>query len=125
TRRDPSLAVPIELGAEFVHGVAPELREVAREAALAIVDIGGQRWYSSRGVLRQADDFWPLLNAVMKRLDEHREPDRSFQQFLNTRPGGARLAHARSLALQYVKGFHAADPARVSERALAEGGSPG
>ena len=61
----------------------------------------------------------------MSRLDAHRDPDRSFEQFLNTRPGGARLARARSLALQFVKGFHAADPARASERALAEGGSPG
>jgi monoamine oxidase len=29
------------------------------------------------------------------------------------------------MALQWVTGFHAADPARASERALAEGGSPG
>jgi len=125
TRRDPSLPVPIELGAEFVHGSALELREIAREARLAIVDIGGQRWQSNRGALRRADDFWTLLDAVMKRLDQKRKPDRSFQQFLDTRPGGARLARARWLALQYVKGFHAADPARVSERALADGGSPG
>jgi len=125
TRHDSSLPVPIELGAEFVHGVAPVLREIARDAALAILDNGGQRWQSNGRVLRRFDDFWPQLNEVMSRLDAHRDPDRSFEQFLNTRPGGARLARARSLALQFVKGFHAADPARASERALAEGGSPG
>jgi monoamine oxidase len=125
TRHDSSMPVPIELGAEFVHGVAPELREIARDAGLAIIDIGGQRWQSNGRGLRQLDDFWPLLEEVMSRLDEHRQPDRSFEQFLNTRPGGARLARARALALQFVEGFHAADPTRVSERALAEGGSPG
>lgn len=125
TRHDPLLPVPIELGAEFVHGVAPELREIAREAALAILDDGGQRWQSNGHALRRFDDFWPELNEVLSRLDAHRKPDRSFEQFLNTRPGGARLRGARSLALEFVKGFHAADPARVSERALAEGGSPG
>ena len=125
TRHDPSLPVPIELGAEFVHGVAPELREIASKAALAILDNGGQRWRSNGHALRRFDDFWPELNEVLSRLDSHREPDRSFEQFLNTRPGGARLAGARSLALEFVKGFHAADPGRVSERALAEGGSPG
>jgi len=125
TRHDASLPVPIELGAEFVHGVAPELREIASAASLAILDNSGQRWQTNGHVLRHLDDFWPLLNEVMSRLDAHREPDRSFQQFLNTRPGGARLARARSLALQFVQGFHAADPARASEQALAEGGSPG
>ena len=124
TRRDASLAVPIELGAEFVHGVAPELREIASEATLAILDNGGQRWQSNGHLLRRHDDFWPKLNEVMGRLDPHREPDRSFEEFLKSRPGGARLVSARSLALQFVKGFHAADPARASERALAEGGSP-
>ena len=125
TRHDASLPVPIELGAEFVHGVAPELREIGRDAALGILDNGGQRWLSNGRTLRRMDDFWPTLNAVMSRLDAHREPDRSFEQFMETHPGGARLARARELALQFVKGFHAADPARASERALAQGGSPG
>jgi len=125
TRRDPSLPVPLELGAEFVHGAAPELREIARDAQLAIVDIDGERWQSNGGSLRPLGDFWQLLESVMSKLDDNRRPDRSFQQFLNTRPGGARLAHARAVALQYVKGFHAAEPERISERALAEGGSPG
>ena len=51
TRHDSSLPVPIELGAEFVHGVAPELREIARDAALAIVDNDGQQWQSNGRVL--------------------------------------------------------------------------
>jgi len=124
TRRDPLLPVPIELGAEFVHGTAPELREIAREARLAIVDIDGQRWQSNGRTLRRLEDFWKILESVMSRLKK-RGPDRSFQEFLSTRPGGHRLAHARSFALQYVEGFHAADPSRISERALADGGSPG
>jgi monoamine oxidase len=125
TQRDPSLAIPIELGAEFVHGEAPELREIARDARLAIADIDGQRWQSNGGNLRRLDDFWELLDAVMSRLDSKRNPDRSFQQSLNSRPRSAKQARARAMALQYVKGFHAADPALISERALADGGSPG
>ena len=41
-----------------------------------------------------------------------------------TLPRGSKIARSRALALQWVKGFHAADPARISEHALAEGGSP-
>jgi len=125
TRRSESLSVPIELGAEFVHGSAPELREAARQEPLAILDIEGDRWQSHRGKLRPLGrDFWSELENVMGRL-RGSGPDRSFEQFLKSLPRRGRESHARSLALQYVTGFHAADPARVSEHALAEGGSPG
>jgi monoamine oxidase len=125
THRDRITPVPIELGAEFIHGAAPELDEILREASLAAYDISGQRWYVAGTQFRPMDDFWQRLDKVMRRLDEKRRPDRSFQEFLDTRPGGRRLAHERRLALQFVEGFHAADPTRISERALAGGGSPG
>jgi monoamine oxidase len=124
TLHDPELPVPVELGAEFVHGSAPELAEIARAAHLPTLDIDGERWQSRRGALHPFDDFWESLESVMGRLDGQRR-DRSFEEFLNTRPGGARLARARAMALQWVESFHAADPERVSERALADGGSPG
>ena len=38
TRRDRGTAVPIELGAEFIHGSAPELEEIITAAGLASVD---------------------------------------------------------------------------------------
>jgi monoamine oxidase len=119
---DESLPVAIELGAEFVHGRAPELRDIAQEGPFAIADIDGQRWESHQGRLRRADDFWDRLDVVMGKL-RTRGQDRSFEQFLKS---AHRLERrARSFALQWVENFHAADPARVSERALAEGGSPG
>jgi monoamine oxidase len=125
THRDRTSPVPIELGAEFIHGSAPELDELLRAASLASCDISGRRWQVVGDSFRPADDFWERLDRVMARLDGKRSPDRSFQQFLDRRPGGRRLAQARRLALQFVENFHAADPARVSERALADGGSPG
>ena len=128
TQRDAEVPVPIELGAEFVHGRAPELHEIAREAKLLIYDVcdaDGGRWRSSNGAFRPLEGFWEQLDQVMRRLDAKREPDRSFQAFLDSRPGGRRLARQRALALQFVEGFHGADPRRASERALADGGSPG
>lgn len=123
TLRAPGLPVPIELGAEFVHGSAPELRDIARDAHLTVADVEGERWQSHASRLRPLDDFWKVLDVVMRRLRD-RGPDRSFEQFLKTLPRGSTIARSRALALQWVKGFHAADPARVSEHALADGGSP-
>jgi monoamine oxidase len=123
TLRDESLPVPIELGAEFVHGSAPELKQLAREAHIALADIDGERWQSNRGRLRPVEDFWPTLERVMGRLGR-RGGDRSFERFLKS--DGSRIdARSRQLALQWVENFHAADPDQVSERALAAGGSPG
>lgn len=51
---------PIELGAEFIHGSAPALDGVIQEAALAIVDVEGQRSTTTGGRLRPLDDFWDL-----------------------------------------------------------------
>jgi monoamine oxidase len=124
THRDRSTPVPIELGAEFIHGSATEVDEILTSASLGSVDISGRRWQVMGEQLRPADDFWDRIDRVMGRLQKRRSPDRSFGAFLRAKPGGRRLAHDRRLALQYVEGFHAADPELISERALADGGSP-
>ncbi|MEW5914823.1 MAG: NAD(P)/FAD-dependent oxidoreductase [Gemmatimonadota bacterium] len=125
TVRDDTVSVPIELGAEFLHGSAPETIAIAREAGVLLCDVEGKRWQSRNGRLTRLNEFWDKLDRVMRRLDAERTPDRSFLEFIEAQPGGRRLASERSLALEFVQGFHAADASRISERALAEGGSPG
>ena len=126
TTHDASHSTPIELGAEFVHGSAEETVRLIREAGLTLCDIDGEHWVSSRGRLMiQVDDFWMRLERVMRLLGRIEGADKSFAEFLDGRPGGRALARERALARQWVRGFHAADPAIASARALAEGGSPG
>ena len=126
TLRDERTPVPIELGAEFVHGTAEEVVEIARASGLVICDIHGERWRAARGKLTPMDDedFWHQLGRVIGKLDPERTPDRSFQEFLDRKPGGAALAQQRTLAREFVESFHAADLTRISERSLAEGGAP-
>ena len=124
THRDPLTGIPIELGAEFIHGRAGDLETVLRAAGLRSIEVDGPRWTASRGRLRKADDFWDRLDRVLGRL-KPRGNDESFQSFLDRRPGGPRLASDRRLARQYVQGFHAADPRLISVQALTADGSPG
>jgi monoamine oxidase len=124
TTRDARMEHPIELGAEFLHGAAERTSRVVGAAGRTVLDIRGERWESGARGLRPLPDFWKRLDRVMRRLEDGRDPDRSFADFLARRPGGASLAGERRLAEQFVRGFHAANPARASERALAEGGSP-
>jgi monoamine oxidase len=124
THRDGDTPVPIELGAEFVHGSAKELNELLDDAGLLSVDVAGERYAAAGRSLRPLHDFWEQLDLIMRRMPKPPAPDRSFREFLDTRPGGRRLARARRLALQWVEGFHAADPRVASVHALADGGWP-
>ena len=115
-------SMPVELGAEFLHGPAKEVGDIARRARLRRLDIAGRRWTSAGGRLTLMDDFWERLDRVMRRLREAPARDRSFADAL---AGMRDLPPAlRQLAVQYVEGFHAADTHLASEAALAAGGSP-
>jgi monoamine oxidase len=114
--------VPIELGAEFTHGEAEEVLEIAERRGLRVADIAGRRYRSSGGKLKALGDFWERLDHVMRRLDDDREPDRTFAEAVAA--NRSLRQEDRALALQFVQGFHAANPSIISERALADGGSP-
>jgi len=125
THRDPRTPIPIELGAEFIHGSAPEIEKTLSDAKLPTVDIAGKRWMVSGARWTPLDDFWQRLYGVMRFMDDRKTRDRSVQEFLDTHPGGKRLARDRALARQFVEGFHAADTHLISAKALAESGTPG
>lgn len=125
TRRDARSILPIELGAEFLHGDAAEVREIAGAAGLTEVEITGSRWTVAHGRFTRADDFWRRLDRVLSRADARRMPDRPLSRLLAERPGGHRFADDRRLAREFVEGFHAAEVDRISERAIADGGNPG
>ena len=122
TLHPDALGVPVELGAEFLHGETPEIDELTRRAKLRAVDMSGRRWAPRGDRLRIVDDFWERLDRVMRRLDEERDPDRSFADALKAMHSATPTD--RALARQFVEGFHAADPTLISEVSLAQGGSP-
>src|SRR4051794_32586139 len=124
TYRAPGLAVPIELGAEFIHGEAPETQAVLDRAAIASVDIDGQRFQARKGRLLSADDYWERLHRVMRHLDPSAKQDESFRQFLDRKPGGPGNAFNRRLALLFVEGFQAADSRLISAKSTAGDSDP-
>src|SRR5439155_8528246 len=124
TVHDQRLPHGIELGAEFIHGSAPELVELLESAGIVAYTIEGDRWRTRGRRLTHANDFWKRIDTVMRHLKADGE-DESFADFLARAPGGRSAAEARALALQFVEGFHAADARLISAKALADGGSPG
>jgi monoamine oxidase len=118
THRDARVPVPIELGAEFVHGDAPETTRLLREAGRVVLDLSGQSWERRGSRLQTAGEYWRQVDRVLS-LARAEGEDLSLADWLAKKPGGRSLARGRTLARRFVQGFHAADPARVSLRSLA------
>ena len=125
TRHHPRTPAAIELGAEFLHGSAPEVRRIADAAGLLSVEIEGTRWQVARGRFSQIEGYWERLGHVLERADVPRARDRPLATALATRRGGRRAAQDRALAREFVEGFHAAELGRISAHAVAEQGNPG
>jgi monoamine oxidase len=122
THRDARVPVPIELGAEFVHGDAPETTRLLREAGRTVLDLAGQPWERKGGRLQPAGEYWRQVDRILSLIREEGS-DLSLKDWLARKPGGPSLARGRTLARRFVQGFHAADPARVSLRSLASEGT--
>lgn len=118
THRDARVPVPIELGAEFVHGEAPETTRLLREAGRVVLDLSGPSWERRGSHLRPAGEYWRQVDRVLS-LYRGEGPDLALGDWLARKPGGRPLARGRTLARRFVQGFHAADLARASARAIA------
>jgi monoamine oxidase len=107
--------VPIELGAEFVHGHPPATFRELRSARLAARRVPSAR----AGVDGRANEhFWAELMRLIRRLDG-KERDRSFAQALERLSG--ETPELKAAAAPFVQGFDAADLDVISARDVAEG----
>jgi len=116
TRHDPTLPLPIELGAEFLHGEAPETVRVMRAARIVIADVRGEQWTVDGGRLRRANPM-PAVDRLLGRIDDERA-DESLSHFL-ARRRSTRTRRSRAKVVEFVSGFHAADPDRIGVRSIA------
>jgi monoamine oxidase len=111
TRRMPGLQIPVELGAEFVHGEAKLTHALLKKAGLGAVDSVREQRFLDHGRLRRIDAFMEAQRAAEFAVDLER--DTSFAAFL------ARLrlpAKTRDFARMMVEGFDAADPGGMERR---------
>lgn len=123
TMHDDRLPHAIELGAEFVHGSAEDLVEIAQQAGLAPFTVEGDHWRPRGDRLTYAKDYWGEMHKVARYLREDGK-DESVADFLARSPGGPAAGAARTLTKRFVEGFHAAELEKMSAKALADGGVP-
>jgi len=117
THKDPQSPIPIELGAEFVHGKSPELWHIARAAHLQLYEVTERHWYFENDKLSKSRDFWKKIESLMDEMKSS-ETDRSFKEFLASLPDDEETRRAKAMAVRYVEGFHAANIERIGVHGL-------
>lgn len=119
TRREPGLAVPVELGAEFIHGHAAITRDLLAAAGLAVVDAADLHLTVHQGELERRPDFFPGLRRALDSVTGVlAQQDMSFDDLLERHLAATLSADERQRARRMAEGFDAADTARASARAI-------
>ena len=123
TQTDPVLGTPIEYGAEFIHGLPPEIFEPLQSHNVAVHEIEGDNWCVRHRQLTTCD-FFGDVDKILKKMDRE-QPDESFLQFVkrcfSESLGSPSRSEAIEHAISYVSGFNAADPDRVGIHWLVKG----
>lgn len=117
TVHDPAFAMPVERGAEFVHGDLQLTIKLLREAAIEYYTIEGELWRSTSGRLTKQDDFLENQGELVKRL-KALEQDMSVKKFLDTYFAGEQYAELRKALIDFVHGYDAADISYASSFSL-------
>jgi monoamine oxidase len=113
--------IPIELGAEFVHGRPPALWSLIREANLATYELDGMDLAFENGRLTARDHLVAHAHRVLEEMLAWlaRQPagtDMPFDEYLRSNPPEPAAADD---AARYVEGFNAADRRHIGIASLA------
>jgi monoamine oxidase len=107
-----------ELGAEFIHGPAPETMTLLRETASAAIDVGGESWRRQGGVLSRDDESF-LESAALFDRARLLARDESVDVYLKRFESSETTRRAAEAARGFVEGFEAADPSVASVVSIA------
>ena len=114
THAGASWPVPIELGAEFVHGGNAALDELLAEAEIPKAEIERSFWRFEHGQLREMPDFWERVKRIADLIPPADRPISVGDFFLNQ---GKALPTDDVLLMQhYVESFNAAPAGSLSAR---------
>jgi monoamine oxidase len=108
---------PVELGAEFIHGLPKEVWQIVARSGLHTHELTGNRWRLEQGRLAPMSGSWDLIDNIFSRIEES-APDQSFRDFLEHACGDL-PQQTRIEAAAYVESFHACSASRISAHALA------
>jgi monoamine oxidase len=117
TQHDPDSILPIELGAEFIHGKSNEIFSIIKEANLDVEEVTGRHWFVDDGKFSGSGEFWSAVEKVLAKMRDDVK-DCSFEDFLRSLPDDEYSPRAKEIAKRFVEGFHAAESERIGIHGL-------
>lgn len=109
----PDLPIPVELGAEFIHGESKAILSWLAKSNTTVIDATRTRWVAEGGRLRRSEGLFEEMKRGLSSTPRPRK-DLPFSEFLEG-PARRKLSpRARKFARRLVEGFDAADATRVS-----------
>src|SRR5438105_4056195 len=109
----------VELGAEFIHGMPPAMFRRIAAARLRTREVTGDMWRVEDGHWSRFDRKFGEQEEILSKMPE-RGRDLSFAAYLKRRSPPV-PAELRPYLMEYISGFHAADPKKISVHSLAQG----
>lgn len=117
TLHDPAFQLPIEAGAEFVHGDLQLTLKLLKEAGIEHYETAGELFRANNGQLEKQDDFVEDESELLKKL-KSLEQDMSVKAFLEKYFAGEKHEDLRKSLTSFVEGYDAADASDASCFAL-------
>jgi len=112
-------SVPVEAGAEFMHGELPLTKALTKEANVSYRSGSGRTWTVENNQLTEGDLFhedWGILMDCMNKLDR----DMTIGDFLRTYFCDPKYDSLTDAVKSFVQGYDAADAEKASAFALRE-----
>ncbi|GAA4333253.1 NAD(P)/FAD-dependent oxidoreductase [Flaviaesturariibacter amylovorans] len=117
TLQEPGIGVPIELGAEFIHGDLPLTQHWSARAGLSSYEVEGSIWQYKKGKLQEQEDFIEE-EAALKPVWESLTDDISVGTLIDRYLQGPGYEALRFTLQRYVEGYYAGNLEQASAFAL-------
>lgn len=117
THKAAGFSLPVEAGAEFMHGNLPVTQAVLKEAGISLLEMKGKTYQVKHGKLQQSDEFIEDYQKLIEKLNDLQE-DISLAEFLEKKFNEEQYAALRESVTKFAEGYDAADIQRLSAQAL-------
>lgn len=108
TNQPGGFSVPIEGGAEFIHGNLPLTFKLLKKAGLEAVEFKGSIYRKADGKLEQLEAGFEGWEELLKKMKKEKN-DMPFAHFLDKHYSGEENAEFRENARSFAEGFSLAD----------------
>jgi monoamine oxidase len=114
---EPGFQTPIELGAEFIHGIPKPVIELMHQLQITFYDVTDQRRYLHKNKFVGIEKYWDQVQKITRRMNKAKS-DSSIYDFLQKQKNLD--ADLKNIFAGYVEGFYAANLHLMGEKSLAD-----